>query len=272
MDSTAPKPFVFVLMPFDPEFDDVYELGIKAACQRAGTHCERVDKQIFQEIILQKVYEQVLKADVVVADLSGRNANVFYEVGYAHASGKIVVLIAKSVDDIPYDLQNYQCIIYDRDFNILREQLAERIACFCENRDRSDDDITKKLRIYANGCLLEEGAFVGVKDHESFQDIEFAMQNVSDSIVELSKYKLGLVVPAEFLKTSSPKVVELHGEEKRMVYICNDGVVFPKEWIKTSVELFDHVGFKKTRPTIRPASMRIFTATGMFEIFFRLAI
>jgi hypothetical protein len=42
MEQTIPKPFVFVLMPFEEEFDDVYELRIKAACKDAGGYCERV--------------------------------------------------------------------------------------------------------------------------------------------------------------------------------------------------------------------------------------
>jgi len=44
---TRPKPFVFVLMPFDNAFTDVYQLGIKAACENAGAYAERLDEQIF---------------------------------------------------------------------------------------------------------------------------------------------------------------------------------------------------------------------------------
>ena len=82
---TKPKPFVFVLMPFAEQFDDVYQLGIKAACEEAGAYCERVDEQIFEEIILSRVYNQITKADLIVAEMTGRNPNVFYEVGYALA-------------------------------------------------------------------------------------------------------------------------------------------------------------------------------------------
>lgn len=53
-DTTAPKPFVFVLMPFDKKFEDIYQLGIKAACSEAGAFCERVDEQIFTESILDR--------------------------------------------------------------------------------------------------------------------------------------------------------------------------------------------------------------------------
>lgn len=81
--STKPKPFVFVLMPFDPSFDDIYKFGIKGAAEDAGAYTERIDDQIFREGILDRVFNQINKADVVVADMTGRNPNVFYEVSDA---------------------------------------------------------------------------------------------------------------------------------------------------------------------------------------------
>lgn len=58
-----PKAFVFVLMPFSKDFDDIYQVGIKPACKNAGAYCERVDEQIFVENILERVYNQIAKAD-----------------------------------------------------------------------------------------------------------------------------------------------------------------------------------------------------------------
>jgi hypothetical protein len=65
--STAPKPFVFVLMPFAEEFDDTYKIGIKEACIKAGAYCERVDEQLFDGTILDRIFNQIAKADVIVA-------------------------------------------------------------------------------------------------------------------------------------------------------------------------------------------------------------
>lgn len=84
-DSTAPKPFVFVLMPFDSSFKDTYTFGIKGAADDAGAYAERLDEQMFDEGMLERIFNQINKADVIVADMTDRNANVFYEVGYAHA-------------------------------------------------------------------------------------------------------------------------------------------------------------------------------------------
>ena len=112
MNTTAPKPYVFVIMPFTSEFDDIYQLGIKPACDEAGAYAERVDEQLFAESILDRIYNQLSKADVIVADMTGRNPNVFYEAGYAHALGKKVILLTQKTEDIPFDLKHYPHIVY----------------------------------------------------------------------------------------------------------------------------------------------------------------
>src|ERR1700726_3375113 len=112
MADTTPKPLVFVLMPLEPVFNDVYQLGIKPAAEGAGAYCERIDEQIFAESILSRIYNQISKADLIVADMTGRNPNVFYETGYAHALNKKVILLTQAADDIPFDLKHYPHIVY----------------------------------------------------------------------------------------------------------------------------------------------------------------
>jgi len=124
---TTPKPFVFVLMPFSPDFNDIYEFGIQGAAEDAGAYAERLDEQIFAEGMLERIFNQIAKSDVVVADMSTRNANVFYEVGYAHALGKTVLLITQQADDIPFDLKHKQHIVYGGKISDLRPQLAKSL-------------------------------------------------------------------------------------------------------------------------------------------------
>jgi hypothetical protein len=114
-------------MPFDSSFDDVYKFGIKGAAEDAGAYAERIDEQIFSEGILDRVFNQINKSDVVVADMTGRNPNVFYEVGYAHALGKIVLLLTQKADDIPFDLKHHQHIVYGGSIDVLKIQLISRI-------------------------------------------------------------------------------------------------------------------------------------------------
>ena len=58
------------------------------------------------------IWENILRADLIIADLTGRNPNVFYELGYAHALHKNTVLITQSIDDVPFDLRHRQMIKY----------------------------------------------------------------------------------------------------------------------------------------------------------------
>ena len=95
------KPFVITLMPFDEGFNDIYKLGIKAVCEDEGAYCERVDEQIFQGSILDRIINQISKADIIIGDMSGRNPNVFFEVGYAKALDKKVILLTSKTEDIP---------------------------------------------------------------------------------------------------------------------------------------------------------------------------
>lgn len=114
-------------MPFDDGFRDIYKFGIRGAAEDAGAYAERLDEQIFTEGMLERIFNQIGKADVIVADMTGRNPNVFYEVGYAHALGKIVLLLTQSTADIPFDLQHHQHIIYGGSIDVLRAQLAPKV-------------------------------------------------------------------------------------------------------------------------------------------------
>jgi hypothetical protein len=133
MEDTKPKPFVFVLMPFSDEFTDIYEVGIKPACKDSGAYCERVDEQTFVESILERIYNQIAKADIIIADMTGRNPNVFYETGYAHALNKRVILLTQNADDIPFDLKHYPHLVYGGKIVTLKSQLEPKIKWFVEN-------------------------------------------------------------------------------------------------------------------------------------------
>ncbi len=120
--------FAFVLMPFDKAFNDVYRLGIKATASQLGISAERVDEQMFREGILERIYRQIDVADLIIADMSGQNPNVFYEVGYAHAKGKLCVLMTNNAVDIPFDLKHHRHIVYGSSISGLKDNLAEELA------------------------------------------------------------------------------------------------------------------------------------------------
>lgn len=120
--------FAFVLMPFLKDFEDIYKLGIKEAALSLGIKAERVDEQIFREGILERIYRQIENADIIIADMSGQNPNVFYEVGYAHAKEKLCILLTNNVDDIPFDLKHHRHIVYEESIIKLKDLIINELV------------------------------------------------------------------------------------------------------------------------------------------------
>ena len=102
----------FVVMPFAPEMEDIYHLGIRETVQTVGGACERADEIQHTGGILQKIYDSIRGASIIIAEVSLPNPNVFYEIGYAHALGKPVVLLTRDIASSPFDLRGYNHIVY----------------------------------------------------------------------------------------------------------------------------------------------------------------
>lgn len=111
----APPPIdenlVSVMMPFAANFANVYT-AIQGVAGELGMTCQRADDIWIHTHIIQDVVSLISKAKVVICDLSGRNPNVFYEAGIAHAIGAEVILISQHQTDVPFDLQHIRYINY----------------------------------------------------------------------------------------------------------------------------------------------------------------
>lgn len=108
------KRTVACLMPFNTKYNDLYNY-IKQTCHDNAYMCRRSDEEIIPVMdILPYVVKMILESQIVIAVLDGRNPNVFYEIGIAHASGKMVILLADAsrISDIPFDLSNKRLILY----------------------------------------------------------------------------------------------------------------------------------------------------------------
>ena len=106
----------FVIMPFRPELGYLYRT-IKRHLEQAfpGISVVRGDDEAMTVTVLQKIADYIRQADVVIADCSGRNPNVFYELGMAHALDKQVVLVtADPPEDAPVDIRAYELVSYGR--------------------------------------------------------------------------------------------------------------------------------------------------------------
>lgn len=102
---------VAVMMPFDAGFSPVYA-ALGEAAEAAGMHVQRADDIWVNDHIMADIIDLIWRARVVVSDLSGRNANVFYETGIAHTLGRDVIQITRAPADVPFDLQPLRYVHY----------------------------------------------------------------------------------------------------------------------------------------------------------------
>jgi len=105
---------IFVAMPFAEEFSDVWEYGIYNPAKRAGFICERSDKAVFTGDIVEWIKARIRTADLVIAEVSTPNANVYLEIGYSWGVEKPTIFLCKDTSALKFDIQSHRCIEYKR--------------------------------------------------------------------------------------------------------------------------------------------------------------
>jgi hypothetical protein len=120
----------FVIMPFNPGLEPVYLKIIQPILTNAGFKCDRGDNKSESIAIIDKVIKLIEDADLIVCDLTGGNANVYYELGYARALKKQTILLSQTIPpgQLPFDVRHLHITMYEDDkFSLLqlREDLSE---------------------------------------------------------------------------------------------------------------------------------------------------
>lgn len=119
----------FVVMPFAPPHGDYYAKIYEPAIQKSGLTPVRADNEIFGAgKIMDQIWSGIRAAKVLVAELTTRNPNVFYELGLAHALEKPVVLVSSNEDDVPFDLLHIRVIYYDVTDPFWGQKLLDKVA------------------------------------------------------------------------------------------------------------------------------------------------
>lgn len=123
----------FVMMPFGQWFDRYYQEIYIPAIKDAGFEPVRADELFSSGSVVEQIWEQIEKAKVLLADLTDRNPNVFYELGLAHAAKKPVVFTAAHLEDIPFDLRHLRVIVYEVQAPNWAEKLRKTITDYVRN-------------------------------------------------------------------------------------------------------------------------------------------
>lgn len=129
----------FVLMPFAEQFTEVFDAIIEALEDpEINFSCSRADDVFGGGHIIEDIMRGIGNAGIVIADVTTKNANVFYELGIAHMVKDIekVIILTQNMDDVPFDLRHFRCIVYKQSDSGLR-QLKRTLI-------RSIQDISKE--------------------------------------------------------------------------------------------------------------------------------
>jgi Rad3-related DNA helicase len=116
-----------VIMPFSRGYKEIFDHAIKPACDGTGFRCLRADYPIKAGSIIEHTIDLIFEADVVVADLSSLNANVFYELGVAHALEKQTVMICEEGTKLPFNVTTYRVVFYQHDIDGIEEVLRSTL-------------------------------------------------------------------------------------------------------------------------------------------------
>lgn len=124
---------IFVIMPFTETWSDDVYLILKDTCKDINANITRADEILGSYVIIEDIITQIKTSDIIIADISVRNANVYYELGFAHALGKKVILIAQDGVEAPFDIASIRYIIYDLSYKSIRkfkQKLADTILSY----------------------------------------------------------------------------------------------------------------------------------------------
>jgi hypothetical protein len=107
------RPRAFVVMQFAEPFHTFYREVIQKQADAAGFDVVRIDEKAGPGIIFQDIQREIEQAEVVIAEITPANPNVFYELGYAHALGKPTILLAQREAELPFDIRSFRVVFYN---------------------------------------------------------------------------------------------------------------------------------------------------------------
>lgn len=131
-DITIDKKMVFFLTPFSKESMDTY-LSTKEICSECGLNLYRGDEEFTHKDILTNIIKYIVQARIIIANIDGKNPNVFYELGIAHSLGKPTILISRTLENTPFDIQQNRIIFFTNSEDLKSKLSKELLRILVEH-------------------------------------------------------------------------------------------------------------------------------------------
>lgn len=239
------NPECFVIQPisddkFTKRYDDVYKLAI----EKSGLSAYRVDLDYSVKIPIEDIESKIKDSPICLADISIDNPNVWYELGYAFASGKDVVMICdESRQEFPFDVRHKNIIRYKTesrsDFDKLRDDITEKIKAYMQNQKKAERILENPIK-ETDGLKPFELTLLAFIIGEQYTDEEIVFVNelknrMSKAGFNDTAFSIGmrLLKAKGFIETRMDS--DHNGYEYSVCFLSNSGVKF----VLDNTHLFD---------------------------------
>mgnify|MGYP002524702820 CR=1 FL=1 len=127
----------FVISQYGGVYDQLYNEVIKPVCEHCNVKVTRADEVNSSSLILADIVKTIQKSNFIIADITPDNPNVFYELGYAHALKKEVILLCDKshCTSLPLDISGYRVLLYDNTMSgkrLFEEQMQNYVSQILE--------------------------------------------------------------------------------------------------------------------------------------------
>jgi hypothetical protein len=111
-DAATKEDFVFVITPFHPKYREQFDT-IASTCRDLGLTARRGDEDFIEGDVFPHILRLIVKSRFIIANIDGRNANVFYELGIAQALGKPTILVSSTPEQVPFDIRTKRLVLFN---------------------------------------------------------------------------------------------------------------------------------------------------------------
>jgi nucleoside 2-deoxyribosyltransferase len=103
---------VFVAMPRTEEMEDIFHFGIQQPMANAGFSCRRPEIGAYPADHITKLQDRITSSPLMIAELTGSDPNVYFEIGYAWGRGCPTILVTRDESELHYDVRSHKCLTY----------------------------------------------------------------------------------------------------------------------------------------------------------------
>ena len=178
------KDICFIIMPYGDWFDHYYKQIYKKAILDAGLKPIRADELFTASAVIDDIWDLTKKSKIVLADLTEKNPNVFYELGLAHALAKPALLIAESMDDVPFDLRHLRVITYDKNNEEWGQKLINEITIALKETLTAPERSVLPTFLKSDDV---ENPVIKDPERNEIRDLKYEMNYLKNTMAQLMK-------------------------------------------------------------------------------------